>query len=250
MKNKDVLVHFVSIPRSKTFETWKMCLFRVCCDCDADDSDDEETLNQTRLRNAAGPSRMSRQDELATSDAHYHGVSTAITVENARGAVDSDDPPCCQPNCGENSQESRIHGFLRRLQESWRKYDSLESFSAETVSFASAPETNGKAVASPLRTALHFDLTKDSVYPTIRPEEVVLPGSSLQKEMSQAMNIEEQGDECVICMEGFDETNPRMPTLCGCGENRTYFHLPCLYQWVEQSSSCPSCRQRLQWDEF
>ena len=88
--------------------------------------------------------------------------------------------------------------------------------------------------------------------PTIDPEEVVLPGSALQHEMAASLSgkLEDQGDECVICMEGFDATNPRMPTLCGCGENKTYFHLPCLYQWIEQSRDCPSCRKRLRWEEF
>ena len=58
--------------------------------------------------------------------------------------------------------------------------------------------------------------------------------------------------ECVICMESFDQNNPRMPTSCGCGLNKTYFHLPCLYHWIEQSSGreCPSCRKTLIWQEF
>mmetsp|Transcript_16603 Transcript_16603/g.47811 ORF Transcript_16603/g.47811 Transcript_16603/m.47811 type:complete len:314 (-) Transcript_16603:509-1450(-) len=110
---------------------------------------------------------------------------------------------------------------------------------------------------SPLRAASSFDTGEASsssrdIIPAISLDEVVLPGSDLQKQMSVAMaaTLDEQGDECVICLEGFDTTNPRMPTLCGCGENRTYFHLPCLYQWVEQDRNCPSCRKRLRWEEF
>jgi hypothetical protein len=74
----------------------------------------------------------------------------------------------------------------------------------------------------------------------------------IQEQMAKAMaaKMQNEDDECVICMEGFDPTNPRMPTHCGCGRNRTYFHLPCLYQWVEQSRDCPSCRERLIWEEF
>lgn len=100
-------------------------------------------------------------------------------------------------------------------------------------------------------------------------EEIVMPGSELQKKMAQIMLMKLKGDddddsqatemtigdECVICMEGFDDTNPRMPTLCGCGENKTFFHLPCLYQWIQQQGSndngnCPSCRESLRWEEF
>mmetsp|Transcript_11082 Transcript_11082/g.24702 ORF Transcript_11082/g.24702 Transcript_11082/m.24702 type:complete len:397 (+) Transcript_11082:53-1243(+) len=182
---------------------------------------------------------------------------------------------------------------------------------------------------SPLSTASRFGYDSErSMCPTISNDQVVLPGSELQKQMALAMQnglllqqqqqdhpngqylkdddeyhddakppaaaldnvnttsttttttllhhnnnnpnhvqVEEEEEECVICMEGFDETNPRMPTLCGCGENKTLFHLPCLYQWVEgqqQSSStalshgteppqrrtCPTCRETLTWEEF
>lgn len=107
---------------------------------------------------------------------------------------------------------------------------------------------------SPLHEAKSSSLSINDI-PTISLSEVVMPGSDLQKQMM--MSLQKQGyhgeseeDECVICMEGFDETNPRMPTLCGCGENKTYFHLPCLYHWIEQSRECPSCRKNLTWQEF
>ena len=106
---------------------------------------------------------------------------------------------------------------------------------------------------SPLRIASTFHC-KDETHevPTISLDEVVLPGSLLQREMSMNMKqtLQAQEDECVICMEPFDASNPRMPTLCGCGENKTYFHLPCLYQWIDQNENCPSCRERLRWEEF
>jgi hypothetical protein len=112
--------------------------------------------------------------------------------------------------------------------------------------------SSSKPTSSPLRTAVSF--SEQSKTPVINPEEVVLPGSALQKLMAAHMaeSMEgEIGDECVICMETFDATNPRMPTLCGCGENKTYFHLPCLFEWVEKKGAyCPSCRKRLRWEEF
>ena len=51
--------------------------------------------------------------------------------------------------------------------------------------------------------------------------------------------------ECVICMEEFTSENPRMPTLCACGENRTQFHYPCLLLWLEQKNTCPTCSSTL-----
>lgn len=118
---------------------------------------------------------------------------------------------------------------------------------------------------TPLRVARDFTqcTSCDDVVPSLAHyEEVVLPGSNLQKQMAESLRAQGYGaeseeDECVVCMEGFDATNPRMPTRCGCGENQTYFHLPCLYQWVElrreggaRSGECPTCRELLQWDEF
>ena len=235
------------------------CLFRVCCDAGGDDDDDTNTSNGADARNAIGPARMTRQVTPSTGHdtTHYQVVGTEMDVVSADGGVASGENACCQPSAGENNQGNCIHGFIRRLQESLRKYDGLETvegFStlSETASLHARPghQENCGTCASPLRTALKFDLTR--VVPTIRSQEVVLPGSILQKEMSQAisMKVPQPGDECVICMEGFDETNPRMPTLCGCGENKTFFHLPCLYQWIEQSRTCPTCRQTLRWEEF
>lgn len=117
------------------------------------------------------------------------------------------------------------------------------------------------AVLSPLRTAIDFEFDEsptnnDNLYiPSIAMEEVVLPGSELQLRMSQYLkNMGYQVmdlDECVICMEGFDPTNPRIPTFCGCGKNKTFFHLSCLYQWVQKNGDkCPCCRERLSWQEL
>lgn len=237
------------------------CLLRSCFE--------EENESQERITyeppNAA---RMVRS-------AHYESTSH----EESDNDVDDD---CCSPEPGADNDG----GFWKSVRERWRtRYESLQPVeTGETPSSmrttrvhpanANAPlqrsaaplgifrRTNsGSKEAeekpsllsmsrSPLRTASSFRHSKGM--PTIDPDEVVLPGSALQHEMAVHMSstLEEQGDECVICMEGFDATNPRMPTLCGCGENKTYFHLPCLYQWIEQSRDCPSCRKRLRWEEF
>lgn len=123
----------------------------------------------------------------------------------------------------------------------------------------SSPNKQLQPFGSPLIEAKNFINHKsmDDI-PSLALDEVVIPGSELQKNMSDSLKLkgytaEATEDECVICMEGFDETNPRMPTLCGCGENKTFFHLPCLYQWIEQqggSTKCPSCRKNLRWEEF
>ena len=97
--------------------------------------------------------------------------------------------------------------------------------------------------------------------PAIPNKSFIMPGSDLQRKMAQAVlsNIEKNKnihsvdhgeDECVICLDPFSYENPRMPTICGCGQNKTYFHLPCLYQWIEKDRNCPTCRDTLRWEEY
>jgi len=135
------------------------------------------------------------------------------------------------------------------------EYESVRDHEEEEGDDEDEGEESNKITASPspLRTATKYN--EINSIPSIRLEEVVMPGSDLQKEMATRMStfvggVDTIEDECVICMEGFTDSNPRMPTLCGCGENKTYFHLPCLYQWIEQDQNCPSCRTRLRWEEF
>jgi len=155
----------------------------------------------------------------------------------------------------------RVYGFVHRVRQGL--HDAQTHFGwVPNYEMEGMLKRNGPLVVmtSPLRVANKFTRRPSSGnIPSIAQEEVVLPGSELQQEMSDSLQkkgygVELAEDECVICMEGFDKTNPRMPTHCGCGDNKTYFHLPCLYQWVEQSDgqnrNCPSCRQRLVWQEF
>lgn len=238
------------------------CLLRSCFE-----QENGESQNQAQISyEPPNTGRMARST-------HYE--STAQGEENESDEEEVGD--CCRPEPG--AENDSVHTFWRKLFA--RRYESLEPVEGGDVSPTSrsarihpttdapfqrsAPfgifrrSSGGKVEEkpslltlsqSPLRTASSFRHSKGM--PTINPDEVVIPGSALQHEMAKQMSssLEAQGDECVICMEGFDATNPRMPTLCGCGENKTYFHLPCLYQWIEQSRDCPSCRKRLRWEEF
>lgn len=167
----------------------------------------------------------------------------------ATGMFRDDEPPSEQSSsCCPHTQG--IHDLLRRLRDRFQdpmeqRYDIMPQ----------QPDDDETTLLKPsslsARQALTFDATSD--IPCIASNEIVLPGSKLQKEMAAQMvsaKLTDADVECVICMEPFDDTNPRMPTLCGCGENKTFFHLPCLYQWLDQNSECPSCREKLTWEEF
>mmetsp|Transcript_36461 Transcript_36461/g.79752 ORF Transcript_36461/g.79752 Transcript_36461/m.79752 type:complete len:275 (+) Transcript_36461:129-953(+) len=154
-----------------------------------------------------------------------------------------------------------LHGLFARLGfgGGGRGYGSLVQTSDAVDGTPHRPVRESPSVSSagqsPLRSASSFNYDKNMrSIPSIQLDEIVMPGSDLQKQMSaimsQDLGKEDVGDECVICLEGFTAENPRMPTLCGCGENKAVFHLPCLYQWIEQDRNCPSCRKRLKWQEF
>jgi hypothetical protein len=191
------------------------CLVGCCCRGEEQEEDEEEEM-EGLADDLSSPVRSS-------------------TIHRQAEEQEGEDN-CCNPD-HQSSSPALIHEFFRALANKWRKYDSVANADC------CIPH-------SPLRPAISFDSSTGT--PSICADEIVLPGSALQKDMAccMAKSIESQGDECVICMEGFDPTNPRMPTLCGCGTNKTYFHLPCLYQWVEQNAICPSCRQLLTWEEF
>jgi hypothetical protein len=265
------------------------CLFRICCDADEERGpDDYYPPNAAVLaRLPAQAARMPRVHSLLDDRGEYHATSVHGNAEgdneedgrdddinsniNQEEEPDSDDngvTDCCHPNsangkqAAENNPHARgIQEFFRQIQSRWRRYDSLvhvptddEDNDDDTVASSSRAFRSKSGMfpypSSPLRAAASFDSTRE--IPTINSEEFVMPRSLLQEQMAKAMaaKMQNEDDECVICMEGFDPTNPRMPTNCGCGRDRTYFHLPCLYQWVEQSPDCPSCRERLTWKEF
>jgi hypothetical protein len=262
------------------------CLFRICCDAEEErDREDYYPPNTAFLaRQPAQGALMPRIHSLddrggyqATSahgdverdnegDGHDDDDNNSIHQEQG-GEPDSDDngvTDCCHPSAGKQAAENNPHArgiqeFFRQIQSRWRRHDSLlqvptndeddddNTIASTRRAFRSKSDTFSH---SPLRAAASFHSTRE--IPSINAEEFVMPRSALQEEMAKAMaaKMQNEDDECVICMEGFDPTNPRMPTHCGCGRNRTYFHLPCLYQWVEQSRDCPSCRERLIWEEF
>lgn len=227
------------------------CLFRFCCEA----QEDEHQLHRTSgVFAETTPGRITHRGSSIVGVVGYQRPTEGQgLVDNTEAEEDSvanhsnDSNNCCQ----HEPYAQSIHDFFRRIvRDRWRPsdqpYDIMRQGSAEES------ETPKKKISrSPLRQAVSYDSSRD--IPCISADEIVMPGSLLQKEMAQQMTsakLTDEDIECVICMEGFDPTNPRMPTLCGCGENQTYFHLPCLYQWVEQSRNCPSCRKKLSWEEF
>jgi hypothetical protein len=234
--------------------------FMSCRCCDEEEEEEQQEEEYGDHLQPAAQVRMTRAGSVGHADsAGNYQVAPQGSADEGDG--DGADGTCCLPGSvtEENTHSAGVREFFQRLRARWRLHDSIAVIRDGEMNDDSNMDprnpfgllkNSGGSFSSPLRTASSFDSSKE--IPTISAEEVVLPGSQLQKEMAKAMslNLESQDDECVICMEGFDPTNPRMPTNCGCGRNKTYFHLPCLYQWIEQSRECPSCRQKLRWKEL
>ncbi|KAK3155685.1 hypothetical protein QOZ80_2BG0206310 [Eleusine coracana subsp. coracana] len=55
----------------------------------------------------------------------------------------------------------------------------------------------------------------------------------------------DEEDVCPICLEEYDEENPRSITKC-----QHHFHLCCILEWMERSDTCPVCDKITQIDEM
>lgn len=162
-------------------------------------------------------------------------------------------------NLEEEATSSSFSPFswFRIRKESHSRFIPLSTLSSDSsveegTSSITYSSNNHSNKCSKLTAAQTFEFDVNKEVPTIFNNEFVVPGSDIQQMMAFAMkqNVVDGVDECVICMDEFTPENPRMPTLCGCGSNKTYFHLPCLYQWIEQNKNCPTCRKTLRWEEF
>ncbi len=215
------------------------CLFRVCCNVD----DDEDDISSASASHEHPHHTASASSSLLLSTNNSNN-DTFTTLPAHPAVVERDEPQDTGQTTPPPPPTVRGGGLFRMFRPRFHKRLATED--------DLKPSSSSRSMNSPLRTACDFH--SSGSYPTLSPHEIVLPGSQLQHEMAKIMSLRHDvmtGDECVICLEGFDESNPRMPTQCGCGINQTYFHLPCLYQWIEQGGEkCPTCRQTITWHEF
>lgn len=205
----------------------------------------------------SNPTTSSSQDDGISNESASPSAELVRSGENTSSSnVDN------QEEQNEDSRDANsnnpplgigIMAFFRHLREA---HGNQGTTNTTTCASSTIKKPKKGVIYSPLRTAKDFSQRKSDVdIPTLAEDEVVMPGSELQKKMSEKLKemgycAESEEDECLMCMEGFDESNPRMPTLCGCGVNKTYFHLPCLLNYVQQNPCCPVCNEKITWEEF
>lgn len=62
----------------------------------------------------------------------------------------------------------------------------------------------------------------------------------LSKSNGTQVLVTEEEDVCPICLEEYDDENPKNLTKC-----EHHFHLCCILEWMERSDSCPICDQEM-----
>lgn len=91
---------------------------------------------------------------------------------------------------------------------------------------------------------------QDLIHADIELSDAPFPSSDSKLLRTNAIAAHfEHEDECIICLEEFTTDNPKVKTLCKCGENRSSFHYPCLLYWLEHKSSCPNCSSNIFFQE-
>ncbi|KAF8033274.1 hypothetical protein BT93_D2009 [Corymbia citriodora subsp. variegata] len=73
-------------------------------------------------------------------------------------------------------------------------------------------------------------------------------GSPKATEVSKSngvdVSVAEEEDVCPICLEEYDEDNPRFITKC-----EHHFHLSCILEWMERSDICPICDKIMEFND-
>ncbi|GAB2232803.1 hypothetical protein Drorol1_Dr00011862 [Drosera rotundifolia] len=63
-------------------------------------------------------------------------------------------------------------------------------------------------------------------------------------EFAYVYSSSEDEDVCPTCLEEYTPENPKIMTKCS-----HYFHLGCIYEWMERSENCPVCGKVMAFEE-
>lgn len=69
-------------------------------------------------------------------------------------------------------------------------------------------------------------------------------GGELKGKTQSMLSLLDDDDMCPTCLEPYCEDNPKVVTKCG-----HHFHLPCIYEWMERSETCPMCGRQMKFEE-
>ncbi|XP_062200781.1 probable E3 ubiquitin-protein ligase RHB1A isoform X2 [Phragmites australis] len=122
----------------------------------------------------------------------------------------------------------------------------LDTSTPDTYQAPPAPLPYDVVLAVPDNPDLEKSGTKskiDDQQESIADQESLKVDGSCNKGFPEDKPDEE--DVCPICLEEYDEGNPRSVTKC-----EHHFHLCCILEWMERSDTCPVCDQITLVDEM
>lgn len=65
------------------------------------------------------------------------------------------------------------------------------------------------------------------------------------KTLTRDISLGDLDDACPTCLEAYTPENPRVMAKCG-----HHYHLPCIYEWLERSPTCPMCGRKMECEEL
>lgn len=122
----------------------------------------------------------------------------------------------------------------------------LDTSTPDTYRAPPAPLPYDVVLAVPNNPGLEKPDTKsktDDQQESINDQESLKVDESCKKGVTEGQADEE--DVCPICLEEYDEENPRSVTKC-----EHHFHLCCILEWMERKDTCPVCDQITLVDEM
>jgi hypothetical protein len=121
--------------------------------------------------------------------------------------------------------------------------------STRTTTTAPAPassETSERQVLlSPKQQALQSDTTSSNQNNNAAEQMKLKRKLGKEVEENKSYELEDDSDSCPTCLEPFTVDNPRVVAKCG-----HQYHLPCIYEWLERSPTCPMCGKKMEYEEF
>ena len=90
---------------------------------------------------------------------------------------------------------------------------------------------------------LRFTIIDEAIQELTLPKKEILENIDFFLSKIKYCDIENDIQECIICMDDFQKDETIFKINCNCSSN--YYHKSCLKKWFQKSCSCPVCRKNL-----
>ncbi|CAA6657332.1 unnamed protein product [Spirodela intermedia] len=176
-----------------------------------------------------------QREEIHAIYSPEHGTST-VSGEGDGSISDTYRPPPWPLAYDDPRCSPLHHGFARHDKSSSHFYEEPEPlrrrlYDSDTESAAMTDKQNVSDSVGESK----LSLSESSVDQTAR---------YLSSEVTYIYPSFEDEDSCPICLEEYTPENPKISMQCS-----HYFHLGCIYEWMERSDACPVCGKEMAFSE-